>query len=65
MIEKLAEKGEFDTGDISGAFMTQININQIRETMENLSLPFETLPLLWINTVIPVRRPSPWYLIKL
>ncbi|NGP89538.1 3-oxoacyl-ACP synthase III family protein [Fodinibius halophilus] len=38
MIRSLAEKAKFDTDEISGAYMTQININQIWETMDNLSL---------------------------
>lgn len=44
MIRTLAEKGNFEVGEISGAYMTQININQIWETMDNLSLPRETAP---------------------
>jgi 3-oxoacyl-[acyl-carrier-protein] synthase-3 len=44
MIRSLAQKAEFDTDDIAGAYMTQININQIWETMDNLSLNRETAP---------------------
>lgn len=44
MIRTLAEKAEFEPRDIAGAYMTQININQIWETMDNLSLPRETAP---------------------
>jgi len=44
MIRTLAEKGKFSTDEIDGAYMTQININQIWETMDNLSLKRETAP---------------------
>ena len=44
MIRSLAEKAQFSTDDIAGAYMTQININQIWETMDNLSLNRETAP---------------------
>jgi 3-oxoacyl-[acyl-carrier-protein] synthase-3 len=44
IIRTLAEKGDFEIDDIKGAFMTQININQIWQTMDNLSLPRETAP---------------------
>jgi 3-oxoacyl-[acyl-carrier-protein] synthase-3 len=44
MIRKVAEKGGFDTDDIAGAYMTQININQIWETMDNLGLDRDTAP---------------------
>jgi len=44
MIRKLAEKGNFSTDDIAGAYMTQININQIWETLDNLALKHETAP---------------------
>lgn len=44
MIRTIAQKGGFDTDDIAGAYMTQININQIWETMDNLSLPRDTAP---------------------
>lgn len=44
MTEILAEKGDFDVADIAGFFVTQININQIHETLNNLSLPLETAP---------------------
>ncbi len=44
MIRTVARKGNFDTDDIAGAYMTQININQIWETMDNLSLKRETAP---------------------
>lgn len=44
MIRTVAQKGSFNTDDIAGAYMTQININQIWETMDNLSLKRETAP---------------------
>jgi len=44
MIRTVAERGGFDVSDIKKAFMTQININQIHETMDNLGLPRETAP---------------------
>lgn len=44
MIRTIAEKGDFNTDDIAGAYMTQININQIWETMDNLSLDRSTAP---------------------
>ena len=44
MIRSVAERGGFDVKDIKKAFMTQININQIWETMDNLGLPRETAP---------------------
>ena len=44
MIRTVAEKGEFSTDDIAGAYMTQININQIWETMDNLSLERNIAP---------------------
>ncbi|MCC5927067.1 MAG: ketoacyl-ACP synthase III [Bacteroidetes bacterium] len=44
MIADVARKGDFNVGDIHRAFMTQININQIWETMDNLALPRETAP---------------------
>lgn len=44
MIRTVAQKGEFNTDDIAGAYMTQININQIWETMDNLSLERKTAP---------------------
>ncbi len=44
MIRSVAEQGGFDVADIKRAFMTQININQIWETMDNLGLPRETAP---------------------
>ncbi|MGM0547226.1 MAG: 3-oxoacyl-ACP synthase III family protein [Bacteroidota bacterium] len=44
MIRTVAEKGDFQTNNIDGAYMTQININQIWETMDNLSLVRETAP---------------------
>ncbi len=44
MIRTLADKGNFSTDDVAGAYMTQININQIWETLANLSLPRETAP---------------------
>jgi 3-oxoacyl-[acyl-carrier-protein] synthase-3 len=42
MIRTVAERGGFDVKDIKRAFMTQININQIWETMDNLDIPRET-----------------------
>lgn len=44
MIETVAERGNFKVSEIKQAFMTQININQIWETMDNLKLPRETAP---------------------
>ncbi len=44
MIRSVAERGGFEVSDIKKAFMTQININQIWETMDNLGLPRETAP---------------------
>lgn len=44
MIRTVAERGGFKVSDIKKAFMTQININQIWETMDNLELPRETAP---------------------
>jgi 3-oxoacyl-[acyl-carrier-protein] synthase III len=44
MISNVAAKGDFAVSDIHRAFMTQININQIWETMDNLSLPRDTAP---------------------
>lgn len=44
MITDVALKGGFRVADIRHAFMTQININQIWETMDNLGLPRETAP---------------------
>ncbi|WP_114983328.1 3-oxoacyl-ACP synthase III family protein [Cyclonatronum proteinivorum] len=44
MIRTVAERGGFAVSDIKQAFMTQININQIWETMDNLGLPRETAP---------------------
>jgi 3-oxoacyl-[acyl-carrier-protein] synthase-3 len=44
MIRTVAERGGFEVKDIKKAFMTQININQIHETMDNLDLPRETAP---------------------
>jgi 3-oxoacyl-[acyl-carrier-protein] synthase III len=44
MITDVAAKGGFAVCDIRRAFMTQININQIWETMDNLGLPRETAP---------------------
>lgn len=44
MIRTLAEKAKFAVGEIAGAYMTQININQIWETMDNLSLRREIAP---------------------
>lgn len=42
MIRSVAEKGGFEVSEIKRAYMTQININQIWETMDNLGLPRET-----------------------
>lgn len=44
MIRSVANKGGFDVSQIKRSFMTQININQIWETMDNLGLPRETAP---------------------
>ncbi|MCH8494781.1 MAG: ketoacyl-ACP synthase III [Balneolales bacterium] len=44
MITEVAQKGGFSVDEIQKAFMTQININQIWETMDNLKLPRETAP---------------------
>lgn len=44
MIKTVAARGNFAVKDIKKAFMTQININQIYETMDNLKLPRETAP---------------------
>lgn len=44
MIKAVADRGGFAVSDIKKAFMTQININQIWETMDNLGLPRETAP---------------------
>ncbi|MCH8557237.1 MAG: ketoacyl-ACP synthase III [Balneolia bacterium] len=44
MIRTVAERSGFDVKDIKRAFMTQININQIWETMDNLGLPRDTAP---------------------
>ncbi len=42
MIKNVAERGGFDVSEIKRAYMTQININQIFETMDNLGLPRNT-----------------------
>ncbi|MFA5670146.1 MAG: ketoacyl-ACP synthase III [Balneolaceae bacterium] len=42
MIKTVAERGGFEVSEIKRAYMTQININQIHETMDNLGLPRET-----------------------
>lgn len=42
MIKNVAERGGFDVSEIKRAYMTQININQIFETMDNLGLPRDT-----------------------
>lgn len=42
MIKTVAERGGFDVSEIKRAYMTQININQIWETMDNLGLPRDT-----------------------
>jgi 3-oxoacyl-[acyl-carrier-protein] synthase-3 len=44
MISAVAQRGGFDIAHIKHAFMTQININQIWETMDNLKLPRTTAP---------------------
>ena len=44
MIANVADRGGFEVSEIKKAFMTQININQIWETMDNLGLPRETAP---------------------
>jgi 3-oxoacyl-[acyl-carrier-protein] synthase-3 len=42
MIRRVAQRGGFDLKEIRRAFMTQININQIFETLDNLGLPHDT-----------------------
>ena len=42
MITNVADRGGFSVSDVRRAFMTQININQIHETLDNLGLPHET-----------------------
>ncbi|HKK25697.1 MAG TPA: ketoacyl-ACP synthase III [Gracilimonas sp.] len=42
MIRTVADRGGFNVSEIKRAYMTQININQIYETMDNLKLPRET-----------------------
>ncbi len=42
MIKNVAVRGGFDVSEIKRAYMTQININQIFETMDNLGLPRNT-----------------------
>jgi len=42
MITQVAQRGGFALSDIHRAFMTQININQIHETMDNLGLAHQT-----------------------
>lgn len=49
MIQAVADRGGFKVSDIKKAFMTQININQIWETMDNLNLPRETAPAIMQN----------------
>lgn len=44
MIQNVAKRGGFEVSEIKRAFMTQININQIWETMDNLNLPRTTAP---------------------
>ncbi|MEM1093100.1 MAG: ketoacyl-ACP synthase III [Bacteroidota bacterium] len=44
MIQTVAERGGFAVSDIKKAFMTQININQIHETMDNLGLDRAVAP---------------------
>jgi len=44
MIRSVASKGGFEVSEIKRSFMTQININQIWETMDNLGLPRVTAP---------------------
>lgn len=44
MIAEVAAKAGFPVSQIHRAFMTQININQIWETMDNLGLPRNTAP---------------------
>jgi 3-oxoacyl-[acyl-carrier-protein] synthase-3 len=44
MIKTVAERGGFAVNEIKRAYMTQININQIHETLDNLGLPRETAP---------------------
>lgn len=49
MIRTVAERGGFEVADIKRAYMTQININQIWETMDNLQLPRETATTIMSN----------------
>lgn len=49
MIRTVAERGGFDVSEIKRAYMTQININQIWETMDNLGLPRETATTIMEN----------------
>ncbi len=49
MILTVAKRGEFDVSEIKQVFMTQININQIWETMDNLGLPREVAPAIMSN----------------
>ncbi|MCH8568782.1 MAG: ketoacyl-ACP synthase III [Balneolales bacterium] len=44
MIREVANRGGFSVQEIRRAFMTQINVNQIWETMDRLGLPRETAP---------------------
>lgn len=44
MIKTVAERGGFEVSEIKRAYMTQININQIYETLDNLGLARETAP---------------------
>jgi len=46
MIRTVAERAGSDVSEINHAFMTQININQIHETMDILNLPHETAPVI-------------------
>jgi len=44
MIRNVAKRGGFSVDEIKRAFMTQINVNQIWETMDNLNIPRKTAP---------------------
>lgn len=44
MIRTVCERAEEDVADVKHVFITQININQIWETMDILNLPRETAP---------------------
>lgn len=49
MIRTVAERANVEVPHISKVFITQININQIRETLDILGLPWETAPTIMSN----------------